>query len=109
MRTLNNHPFPLNIGNKADEVNNSFEKYLQAKELLNKSGELIQLPEFSQYEPPVTSTVIPSSVINIEQLYERITTDEYIRRKCLNLEKLDKESRRLKKKAILEWVRFLII
>ncbi|MDP2386449.1 MAG: BT4734/BF3469 family protein [Bacteroidota bacterium] len=97
-------PFPLNIGIKADEVNSSFEKYLQAKELQNKSGELIQLSEFSQYEPPITTSVVPSSVINIEQLYERITSDEHLRRKCLNLEKLDKESRRKTKKTVLEYI-----
>jgi len=92
-----------NIGLPSKEVNTTYETFLAIVEQSKMFNQDVRLPQISYFQNPITNTN-PDTVINIEQLYKIITSDEDIRLICERIRSSSKEEQKQIKRKELPYV-----
>ncbi len=92
-----------NIGLPTSEINNSYETFKDIFEQSKMFNQDVSLPQISYFKNPINNTN-PDSAINIEELYNIITSDENIQSICQRIRSASKEEQKQIKRKELPYV-----
>ena len=99
---------PTNVNTTKSALDVILEQYLANTSTSNgiqntASDSYDELPQMSQFKSPIKNTT-PYSNINIKIFYERITTDQKVKRVCEKLSSLSKDGQRQVKATELDYI-----